>query len=250
MEELTRYTDAYTALSLDIPKQLDAPTLNQLLIQCAPSLVTTDVRHLPNDFDPKNISATYPLSMTWRWTWLQRVLQTAPAPGVVVRLPLFFQLEPLVFHACRESKTFLFLNDKANMPVARAALSEEAFSTVLTTEDDVTGLITYLTQQGFSKPLHWITISPLAPLRKIDLGSHRMMRSLHLVPGLPIFEECEDSPDNFHLASPLTAESENGHWHISGYLDNPLPLWRFHLPFSPECCKCSCGRAGYKLPYA
>lgn len=105
----------------------------------------------------------------------------------MARLPLFWQLEIPLFHACRHAGSFLFINDVGNMPLGAAAIRTAEIDTIVTDFDDAVAFSAYLAQSTCPIPQKWFIVRP--PLRAgKPLPSHlahvEVAEEVHETPGI------------------------------------------------------------------
>lgn len=89
---------------------------------------------------------------------LENALREYKARGVVMHLPLFLQLEPGVFAACRAIGAPLFINSPSNLPLAAAALRSGGVDTVVSEVADAAALSSYLYEKKSVRPKLWFLV--------------------------------------------------------------------------------------------
>lgn len=150
--------------------------------------MTTSQRFFPSSFDPDDAHMTgNPLPLDWRWRSAEDALTSWGSRGVMMRLPLFWQLEVPLFHACQSAGAFLFANDVGNMPLGAAAVDIADVDTVVTELDDAAAFASYLTIKRMSLPKYWFIVRKSshagAPLPPELTGN-----------GISVHEEVHSSP--------------------------------------------------------
>ena len=146
-------------------------------------------RFLPSSFDAQDPTLHgVEVPATWRWNSLEPQLKTWGSKGIMMRLPLFWQLETLIFEACHTAEASLFINDRANMPLGAAALKIAEIDTVVTDLADAEAFVAYLTEAKAPLPSFWFIVrtpeqatTPLSALLRPLTTAEETHRS----PGIP-----------------------------------------------------------------
>lgn len=161
------------------------------------------MRFLPSTFPGATYDgAVHTIPAEWRWEWLSEALRSVCAQGVIVRIPLLWQLEPLIFYACKDAGSFLFINDRTNMPVAYEAILKSSMNTIITTPDDAQEFAAFLEEKD-TPALSWILIC--SPEQRPPTNvSGTILMSIQASPGIPLYESCTQHPDTFHQATYTT----------------------------------------------
>lgn len=236
-----------------------------LLRQIEPRIHSLKMRLFTTTFDPhKDEVIAFPRSSQWHWQTLGHTLTSRGAAGVLVRLPLFWQTEPLIFAACRAAGAFPFINDAANMPVGRMGLEAAGMNTILTAPEDAAMFGEYLVSKNLSALYHWVLVYSAEKntfeipdvLSRNPVAS--ITREIHLFPGIPIFFQCRELADTgrsaFHLAEgyDVCLDENDKQPLLAGTKDDALPLLWYKLPWkvSAEPEKCSCGKTVLSVPHA
>ncbi|MSU74103.1 hypothetical protein EXS56_03105, partial [Candidatus Kaiserbacteria bacterium] len=116
-------------------------------------------RIIPTSFEAEDPHlAGFPVHSLWRWNTCAQALSELKPHGVMMRLPLFWQLEVPLWYACRTAHTPIFLNDPENMPVGAAALQLGGMDTVVTEQCDASTFAEYLQKENEEFPKKWIVI--------------------------------------------------------------------------------------------
>ena len=147
-------------------------------------------RLLPSSFDPEDASMHgIPVPLDWRWSSVEKALQEWGSRGVMMRLPLFWQLEVPLFHACRAADAFLFTNDVGNIPLGIEAVRIANIDTIVTTFDDAALFTAQLAERNVSLSKQWVIIrtpsSAKTPLPQILRSNDlRVFEEIHITPGI------------------------------------------------------------------
>lgn len=182
-------------------------SLTEKLRAMQSTLRDTPVALVPASFDPSDRDMlAYPLPLGWQWESLKAALKSTEVRGVLVRLPLFWQVERAVFDACKAAGSYPFINDVGNIPVGIASIADAAMDCVLTTAEDARAFASAIRDRGTPAPKLWFVIwrfdqSP-APLALPGTTVHEV----HMCPGVPVLTQCKDLADNgrsfFHALVP------------------------------------------------
>jgi hypothetical protein len=204
----------------------------------------------PTTFDAADPDATgYPRMRSWRWDSARDTLCHFKASGVMMRLPLFWQVEPHLFEAAQASDAFVFVNDAANMPLGAAAIRSANIDLVVTHEADAAQFSAYLHAARVSLPA-WLVIHSLSstpPAVPPLMRGSRVAREIHLFPGVPLFTQCAALADaqssSFHAADGFECVVEDSAVLLSGTAHDIVPLERFRSPLHmKESGTCACGK--------
>lgn len=205
-------------------------------------------RLLPTSFDPADTYLRgYPIANTWSWPSCERVLKEFSSIGVMMRLPLFWQLEVPLYNACKSAGAYLFVSDVGNMPLAIEALRTAGIDTVITDNKDADELSHFLREKIVAQPEHMILIykGELPNAARLSIEGAHVSREVHLFPGTPILEQCatlrSEQPSFFHLIQHVSWDET--HQTISMNETCLFPLMQYELPFQlARHGTCSCGR--------
>lgn len=204
---------------------------------------------VPTSFNANDAALRgFPIPLDWKWTSCAEALGSFHAVGVMMRLPLFWQLEVPLFHACKEAGAFIFISDRGNMPLAAEAIRTARIDCVVTDAEDAKTFSNFLIEKSLSKPRSWIIVHratlPSAPVTNIAgaVGA----QEVHLFPGVPVLVQCETlrSLDKalFHVHSDLEWNAESNT--VTSCVDIPVPLQNYPLPFTiQKIHTCECGQA-------
>lgn len=148
--------------------------------------MTKACRFLPNSFDPDDPDMNgIPVPLDWRWNSVEHTFKTWGVRGVMMRLPLFWQLEVPLFHACQNAGAFLFANDIGNMPLGAVAMRIAEIDTVVTNLEDACTFVPYLLEHGAPLPRHWVIV------RNQENAHHPLPSAMAK---LSVYEEVHSSP--------------------------------------------------------
>lgn len=214
------------------------------------SAQTARGRLIPTSFDPETEDLTvFPRHRAWRWQSAEDLFAAYRDGGVMMRLPLFWQLEMPLFDACRRAGTFVFVNDKGNAPLGAAALSHASMRVVAADAADANEFATHLLMNGRDFPAAWLIIQDperMQPLSPALTGSGSVLRQeIHLMPGFPVLWQCArlaNTNDLFHENDHVLLE-QGQQTFVSGEKDDPLPLVRYAVPLqTSDAGVCECGK--------
>jgi len=238
-----RVADAYERAQLAVPEKTRSLERYLTLLEHAQDLIrTTDARVFSTSFDGSNADMPiYGRARNWQWASLHHFLRARRALGVLVRLPLFWQVEPLIFNACKDAGGFPFVNDVANMPVGRLAVTEANVNTILTTVQGAQGFSRHLVERNTPFPPNWFVVHQLSdtPIQLPYLMRPGLIvhNEVHLFPGIPLFYQCaalaESRQLHFHVADGFIVDSSETQKEITvtGTPDDVLPLYHCKLPY-------------------
>jgi hypothetical protein len=152
------------------------------------------MRLVPSSFDPHDPSLSAErLPIDWRWQTVEGTLRALGAVGAMMRLPLFWQLEIPLFEACQRAGAFIFVADRANLPLSAEALEKAEIGCVVTDAQDALAFSTYLREKKREQPRGWFIIhagmgglSDLSPL-----GDAPGAQEVHRSPGKLLLYQCD-----------------------------------------------------------
>ena len=117
------------------------------------------MRYVPSSFDPNDADMrAITIAADWNWPTCAQALKKSGSVGVMMRLPLFWQLEVPLFHACKEAGAFLFVCEPQNMPFGAAALRDASIDTVVTDLNDALAFAQFLAARPQPLPPNWLII--------------------------------------------------------------------------------------------
>lgn len=211
-----------------------------------PTLNTAPCRLFPAAFDPADANlGAFPCALDWQWRSCEMALKHFNARGIVMRLPLFWQLETPLHAAGQAAGAPLFINDQGNMPVGAEAV-RAGLDTVVTDALDAKAFALYLAERAV-RVSSWILIHPLPAAAWVlpeELASDaHVAQEVHLFPGVPLLVQCpylvEKKVQQFHLVHPFTLEDGK---RLINPGDELLPPWRYALSLTLKAAEpCACG---------
>lgn len=209
-------------------------------------------RIIPTSFEADDPAlAGFPLHALSRWDSCAQALVELKAHGVMMRLPLFWQLEVLVWYASREARAPIFLNDPENMPVGAAALQLGGMDTVVTEQRDASLFSEYLLKENLTLPPKWIIVHRAHERWSVPalLSDCNVAHEVHLFPGLSVLSQC---------TALMNADPETLSFHITkgrayepgaNIIETPsrdaIPSFRLDMPAITAGVVCTCGERVY-----
>jgi hypothetical protein len=145
---------------------------------------------VPSSFDPHDAELhAVELPQSFEWDSCARFLREAHSRAVLSRLPLFWQLEPMLHAACKAAGVPICVTDPHNMPVSGAAIAEiSSLDTVVTSSEDLEAFVDHLRTNGISFPKNWFVVHPFSKVTKIptllEHSGARVHQEVHLSPGI------------------------------------------------------------------
>lgn len=207
----------------------------KILADIEPKIPDMACRVVPSSFNPDDPQLrAVPRPLEASWPSAEAILKAFGVRAVMMRLPLFWQTEPLLHAACRAAGAPIFTNDPENMPLGAAALSN-GVDTVVTTAADAAAFAGYLAEKHTPLPPFWIIVHQAdAPRWEVPtmLRGVKVAQEVHLFPGVPVLVQCP-------------ALVGKNRYHFSDiHSQEPLPLSELELPFVlKDCGTCVCGKA-------
>lgn len=213
--------------------------------------------YIPSSFNGDEIElAGYPRPLQWSWKSVEESLISVGPSVVLIRLPLFWQVESQLWRAAQQARAPIFVNDKDNMPVGRSCLISAGADTVITDAYDSIAFSAYLRDHKTPPPRAWIVIQDISNIR--DLSSvhsdehTQLFQEIHLFPGMPVFVQCAHlskmrSKNIFHGAPETRVEIQETA-RFFGPMSDPFPLINIDLSVSVNPTEtCSCGLTTYRI---
>ncbi len=208
-------------------------------------------RIIPTSFDADDAAlAGFPLHHLYRWDSCAHALVELKAHGVMMRLPLFWQLEVLLWYASRAARAPIFLNDPENMPVGAAALQLGGMDTVVTEQRDAGAFVEYLQKEKMALPEKWIVVHRADDVWKLPaaLADSRVAQEVHLFPGLPVLSQCPHLMDvrgtpGFHLKKEIRYEPDFETCETPS--KDAIPSFKLRMPPITMGPVCACGERMY-----
>jgi len=248
---LQRWAEAGAPLPDDI--RMSRKNVGEILKKLEPKIPSMQCAVAPSSFNPKEEHlCAYPRPLGWDWPSCAGLLQHFGGKGVLSRLPLFWQVESPLYRACQAAGSFIFLNDKANMPLGAEAVRSAEIGTVLTDLDDASAFSSFLLAKNYPLPEAWLIVHVAEHIPgelpfPLANSPSKIGQEVHVLPGVPILEQCSTLSDTkkplFHRSSGYYWETEEKHTLITGPTEDPCPLIRFELSFLlEEHDECPCGQ--------
>ena len=209
-------------------------------------------RIIPTSFEADDSGlAGFPLHPLSRWDSCAAALLEFKPHGVMMRLPLFWQLEVLLWYASRAARAPIFLNDPENMPVGAAALQFGGMDTVVTEQRDAALFVDYLQKEKMKLPEKWIIVHRADDGWNVPapLAGCRIAQEVHLFPGLPVLSQCaslmNESADTprFHITKEIRYEP--GTNVVETQMKDAIPSFKLGMPSIVADSTCACGDPTY-----
>lgn len=147
-------------------------------------------RYFPGSFDAEDTDTKHVILLSsYRWESCERALGAFKSRGVMNRLPPFWQLESLLHAACRAQGAYIFVNDRANMPLGALAIRDAQIDTVITDFQDAIDFSSYLEKIMMPLPPHWLIVctpeQETTSLPSVFAETNtRVIREIHSSPGI------------------------------------------------------------------
>ena len=210
----------------------------------------------PTSFDSRDHELRgYPRPVAWRWASAERSLQALECTGVMMRRPLFWQVESPLFAAGQAAGAPIYASDQNNMPLAAAAIRGAGMNTVVTDAEDAARFSGYLKDSSALSPA-WIIIHPISakawtipePLKESDVGIYQ---EVHLFPGVALLDQCDllaqKKDPVFHVSDDFCIDTNSGNTRITSAIATPLPLYQYEVPVQLRHGGiCSCEKVLYE----
>lgn len=225
-------------------------TLREALSDIQSTTPNVQARTFPSSFSPHNATPAFPRSLAWHWRSAADAIRRMSAKGVMMRLPLFLQLEAPLANAAHEAGAFIFVNDADNMPLGAAAIMQAEIGCIVTTGHDGDAFAAYLIKKDIPAPgwhlvRHFEEDNWNVPQSVAETGS-RVTQEVHLFPGLPIFVQCEDLAaerrPRFHVADDLSFEGVGDGISINSSETEPFSFSGLVVPHARNDGMCPCGK--------
>ena len=137
-----------------------------------------------------------PLARGWRWLSLEDHLKRFGPEMLILQLPSFWQLEPLVHAASRAAGAPVCTIEPKNYPLDKAAIRLASADAILAEATDADALAEYLHAAQAKLPPYWLLVHTAeaphwdAPTLLLK-GQHILVaQEVHLAPGVPLLVQC------------------------------------------------------------
>lgn len=212
--------------------------------------------YVPTSFNPHDDTlAGFPRKLLWTWDSAEYALSIIHPAVVMMRAPLFWQLEAPLWRAAQQNGAAIFVNDAGNMPLGRSAMHHASADTIVTDAHDGMVFSRYLKDAQTPFPRGWILvhdINNLVDISDVHAGESTLVfQEIHLFPGVPMFVQCERlarmRARTFHVA-PHGSTTSKPHPMFSGPKDDPMPLTDIEIPIRiTDTGTCACGEVSYAI---
>ncbi len=216
------------------------------------ALKSVPCRIVPTSFEAEDAGlAGFPIHPQWRWDSCAQALFELKPHGVMMRLPLFWQLEVPLWYACRAARAPIFLNDPENIPVGVSALQLGGMDTVVTEQRDASTFADCVQKENGKLPQKWIVIHRAEDIWNIPalLSDCKVAQEVHLFPGLPILSQCPmlmvetSGIPRFHITKGNRYEPVTGN--IETLPRGGIPSFELKAPPITGGELCACGELTY-----
>lgn len=212
-----------------------------------------EIRYLVSEFSPDNTQSLFliPQRFDTVWTSFDRELQGAKPKAALAALPLFWQLGPLFYQACRKNEVpASVMTNPADTPLIAAVLKEIEAQAVVTTPEIAQELSELFHKTTLKAPLRfWHLVTSLAEQYQFRAEAGAMVFiEKHLFPGIPIAYQCAHlaarQQELFHPSPMYFWEFVGSQALITSLTKEALPLIRYQIgePITAVKEKCQCGQ--------
>ena len=226
--------------------------LIEVLRRIEPHIQEMNCRIAPASFDPHDPELlAFPRALDWQWRSCEDLLRAFGVHAVMMRLPLFWQVEALLHAACHAAGAPIFTSEPDNMPVAAAALRSVDIDCVVTAAPLAPAFADYLVEEHTTLPNAWILIHEVGASewtvpRALASCAH-VGQEVHLFPGVPLLWQCaalaQKKEAVFHVSEEFRAELGADATRISNTDGDLLPSYISEFPVTlVKSGACTCGR--------
>lgn len=194
--------------------------------------------YYPSSFDAHDpLLRALPRENDWRWSSCERALRDFSSRGVIMRIPIFWQLGLPLYAACRSLGIPVFTNEPENIPVGALALEKGGLDCVVSENRDAAAFTEFLLEERLPFPKFAILIHRVhEPEWRVSetVRTHwgAVAEEVHAAPGVPILEQCAEliraNKSQFHISDKDETRS--------------LPEYRPDFALR-ETALCSCGKS-------
>lgn len=129
------------------------------------------------------------IDASWRWPSLRSHLERLRVRGVLMRAPLWWQLESPLSKACKDAGSFI-LFERDNVPLATVGVRDACIDAVVTDPEDAAAFAAALTQRNIAFPKLWFlivrqdqTVTLPPSLSEVEI---EVVQEVHRYPGVPL----------------------------------------------------------------
>lgn len=238
-----------------LPAEASSGDFAALLAHIAERIPAFPCRVMPSSFDPADPDLRgIPWTLEPKWPSLEGAIRDFRCEGLVVRLPLFWQIEAPLHAACRGAGAYLFINEPENMPLGAAAAKLAETDLIVTTPADAAAFAAHLAERAVPVPRAWFLVHPIHDLQNLPAAlltsAIVVAQEVHLFPGIPLLIQCEAQRRGkelaFHGSEEFALACEDGRLFASSVSpEHPLPFERHPVPGEFEERACACGQPAY-----
>lgn len=231
--------------------------LHALLDSMAEKLPHSYYRISPTSFNPNDPQLrAFPRALEWQWRSCQTLLEAHKPKVVMMLAPFFWQIEPLLYHACQHAGAPIFVCQPDNLPVAGAAITNADVEAVVCPPSSAAAFSLFLLEKNIPFPKLWLTVHDAhAPSWELPVGLGQkpatVGQEVHLFPGVPLLAQCNAlataRQEEFHLTEDYAWVSKEGVVTITSTEVDLVPLQHYTLPFSlQKTGGCACTKETFR----
>lgn len=217
--------------------------------QRIPSL---NCRVAPSTFDandPNLLVIPRPLDAHWKSG--ETIFRDMSSSGVIVRVPLFWQMHAMAHAASRAVGIPLAIHDPNNIPVAAVAIERAGLNTVVSELGSAQSLLHYLTEKKRAFPTTYVVIFPIDAVRNLsDVRQLAVIENVacevHLCPTVPLLVQCialaNERKPLFHVSELFRPPEGATVTYVRSSGSDALMISEIRLPFGLRVVgTCTCG---------
>ncbi|MEK9177233.1 MAG: hypothetical protein AAB923_02965, partial [Patescibacteria group bacterium] len=165
-----------------------------------------------------------------------RELAVHRAQAMIAALPLYLQMQPLLYNTCRSYGVPLSVVSHHNLPLAAHVAKEIGAEAVVVIDADAAAFEEELHRIGYHEVLLWHTIAPLTHTPSFLPRRGVVYREQHVFPGVVIFYQDESIRGSltFRISDDYLAEVAGNTMRLTSRSPSVLPLMRYEVPFTGE----------------
>lgn len=193
-----------------------------------------------------------PLAREWRWPSLESHLTRFRPETLIVQLPSFWQVEPLVHAASRAAGAPVCIVEPQNYPLDKAAIRLASANAILAEAGEAGAIADYLHAGQVALPPFWILIhAGDAPSwstpHLLKSPGLQVAQEVHMAPGVPLLVQCADivgaQSGTYHRSDLFAWSDDLAHPSVSTHGSLLFELKDFALPFAlKDVGACACGK--------